>query len=111
MKIRFGFVSNSSTTSFCLYGGMIDDKEDKDGNSPAENKIKEMNSFLQRKMTQGYGDWDNNVMIGLPPESIKDDETGAEFKKRVEDEIRRVFGDILGEDFSCSWYTTGWYNG
>ena len=29
MKIRNGFVSNSSTTSFCIYGFMIDPKDNK----------------------------------------------------------------------------------
>lgn len=86
MKKRFGFVSNSSSQSFCIYGAYLDS---------------EKNSFLSN-----YDNWDgfeekaeglglyaysagdslnesNDGYVGVSWSVIRDDETGKQFKERI----------------------------
>jgi len=88
MKIRHGFVSNSSTTSFCIYGAYID---------PPEEDYEEWEDRIgsELAMYRMCEQW----AVGLDPADIKDDETGAEFKQRVKDLIFKH----TGENVSCSW--------
>jgi hypothetical protein len=100
MKTRFGFVSNSSTSSFLIYGVAIDpsnlkdlwltkepdsktDEDDEDDYDDdvyglLEEKLK--NSGLEYHVPDGY----DCVYIGASWSAVKDDETGAQFKARVE---------------------------
>jgi hypothetical protein len=127
MKIRNGFVSNSSSSSFVLYGIYLEDAS-------------ELPQQLAPKYLQGYFDWletyeyrsspepqtadnideddfnewmdygmplgktenDNSLQIrrdydsdcayiGLSYTQLKDDETGADFKKRATQEIAEMF--------------------
>lgn len=88
MKIRSGFVSNSSTTSFCIYGvcisGHLDFWELKhDGVISKEPKL------------YHYGAEDG-MYIGNEWSGVGDDETGRQFKERTEKEITELI-DMLVE--------------
>lgn len=96
MKIRNGFVSNSSSSSFCIYGTEIKiSEEDLD-----QEKLKTMSIRIV------YGPYDS-VFLGRDWTSIEDDETGRQFKEKVEKEVE----ELLGEKKECSSYEEGWYNG
>jgi len=61
--------------------------------------LTEVIDFMLRGTGMSYEvpyDWDN-VFIGLSWCSIKDDETGAQFKQRIKDGVK----DILGEECEC----------
>jgi hypothetical protein len=124
MKIRSGFVSNSSTSSFMIYGAFfrfeklcknekfintIKKIAEKDGYDISDFEeltykiasdvgtgdiINEMlgDSFLCCEEIPGERD----VYIGQSWENIKDDETGREFKLKITEELRAIFGkDVI----------------
>ena len=108
MKTRNGFVSNSSSTSFCIYGinidlaGMIE--KIKATNLFSEDEIEEMeeeNDFwkIEEKINmEFYQDYDNeDFYIGRSWSSIGDDQTGREFKEETETKLKEIFG----EDIEC----------
>jgi hypothetical protein len=111
MKIRNGFVSNSSTTSFCIYGVDTDlsvldkfmeksgsDDEDDDDRDVAAEKFEEEARDLGLVV---FTDFENEVVfIGRDPETMGDDETGREFKTSTKDKITKLLGKKAG---SCSW--------
>lgn len=94
MKIRNGFVSNSSTSSFCIYGAVIKDDISEEAVESAGLEI------------HHYFDEDTQY-IGRSWKNIKDDETGLVFKKSVEEKIAKLFGNNI----KCQTYEEAWYDG
>lgn len=88
LKVRNGFVSNSSS-SFCLYGvtmsynDFIDriEKVHRDAEEPLESYCKTWG--LQYAVESDF----MQVWLGLGPDDILDNETGGQFKTRVCDKL------------------------
>lgn len=100
MKIRVGFVSNSSSSSFCFKGICIvnsvikfeDDDEDCDIGAALEDVIEKTGcDFLTYDLG---GDECGCLYIGVDYEDIGEDETGREFTERVQAACDKVC-DIL----------------
>ena len=93
MKIRNGFVSNSSSSSFCLYGVSFDSSEvfKNDGDNDLYTKADEVG--LNYYNMDGCAEY-----VGLSFTSIKDDETGAQFKERA----TKLVSEFLGKPTKCS---------
>ena len=102
MKIRQGFVSNSSTTSFCIYGaeadGIFHDNDD-NGDNDAWSTCE--------KMGLDYNQDDYSSWVGLEWSSMRDDETGAQFKARVE---AKLFKLGITPD-QCDTFERAWRDG
>ena len=96
MKIRNGFVSNSSSTSFCLYGIYVPSGYDRLRDKADKSRLGTHSD------QEGDG-----IYIGLHPSSIKDDETGAQFKRRATEALEA----LTGKKVVCGWHQDGWYNG
>ena len=85
MKIRLGFVSNSSSTSFCIYGMNISgdnlkeifEVEDEDDFDPGND----LDVFFNEDGSEVY--------IGRSLMDCKDDETMGNFKKKIIDDIKK----------------------
>lgn len=113
MKIRIGFVSNSSTCSFQIFGIMEETyevmallKEKGIILDDAEDHYKAMEEGEGRKLFDDKGldiefvHEDEYTTIGRDWSTIKDDETGKQFKDSIIAGIVEIFGEEKRE--KCS---------
>lgn len=103
MKVRLGFVSNSSSASFCVYGFYIDYKEYDSMLQRDRNELDESVSVC----SHGSPNNDRITMLGRSYITIEDNETGKDFKNSVENAIR----NIIGFDKNLEIHQEGWYDG
>jgi hypothetical protein len=124
MKIRNGFVSNSSSSSFCIYGATIDYDdlrkafEIEEGSDDDSGDIYELSERLegygdkkkQKKLPKGFEqhipEGSDSVYIGRSWDSVGDNETGKEFKKNVEEALKEFFGKKI----DCDTHAESWYS-
>jgi len=111
MKIRTGFVSNSSSSSFLIFGVALASSDlhkmfpDIEAAAEFEGwyeflKEKTSKTGLQYNVPAGY----DTFYVGDSWGSVKDDETGRHFKERVAKRILEVFG----KDLPCSTHAEAW---
>jgi hypothetical protein len=116
MKCRKGFVSNSSSSSFCIYGSIIDDDFDIDILTPKAVELLESTEDIFDGRIEScykamealsvpftYCDEEGYIAIGNSPWDMEDNETKLEFKKRTEEEIKEYF-KLEKFDWHCEEY-------
>ena len=102
MKTRAGFVSNSSSSSFCIYGAAVSESQlrpflfpgtdvdsddyDEDVFGAVEEKAEK--AGLEYHYPEGYDCW----YIGKNPNECQDNQTMGDFKKEVEKLLKDNFG-------------------
>lgn len=106
MKIRTGFVSNSSSSSFCIYGVYVKEKDILTGKEILEKGYVQKENIkyddalddiqagpnkmgLSVELTP-YSRDEDCLYVGVSWLNVKDDETGAQFKARVEELVKKV---------------------
>lgn len=116
MKTRKGFVSNSSSTSFCMYGTTFsyDDIKVymKKIGMTMEDEEEDLGFWVQEHYDKFPGlaifsEYENETCyIGRLWKYIGDDETGSQLKKDVENNLKKCFG----EEFECGTIDETIYN-
>lgn len=98
MKIRNGFVSNSSSTSFCIGGITID----KDLEMEESNKLEEKGLEVIINADDGI------TYVGISIDKMEDNETKREFLERVK-KMFIDFDEFKNKEVSIIY--DGWYDG
>lgn len=113
MKLRAGFVSNSSSSSFCLFGISMDanealklviGKKDREGNVITEEMVNEdrytaMENLLADTDLEFVDDYECETMyFGRSYNLIRDNETGKQFKESVKKGLKK----LLGKNYKAS---------
>jgi hypothetical protein len=111
MKARLGFVSNSSSSSFLIYGITKSKPDLKKIMLEKGFKFDEKDRWGFRDLVEEfvgmdaqYPDDDYIYYIGKSWASISDDQTGLQFKQDVEERLKKIFG----EDIKCGTLTEAW---
>ena len=93
MKIRNGFVSNSSSTSFCIFGACIDVENGEEcAYEWIESVLEKANEKSDTKLTFEFPieSYDHDeVFVGVSPNNIGEDETFAQFRERIKQAIKQ----------------------
>jgi len=103
MKMRQGFVSNSSTTSFCIYGFQTDTDA---YSEKADQEYKKM----QELGLSSYHNYNAGVYYyGMDVTKCADKETMWDFKQRAVNALKEFFGDQIIETYGFQ--EDAWYDG
>lgn len=115
MKTRIGFVSNSSTTSFCIMGTYISKDE-----IPKELDYTQSNFWMRLLECEPndyrfriYRNPNNRSLyyIGFQKHEMREDETLEQFRQRVKEALDVELDGAEVKNKAIRWIEDSWYDG
>ena len=103
MKIRNGYVSNSSTSSFCVLGIKYSDYKNK-----CDNYDFVLTDLIIDEFS-GIYNYYGETIIGAVPQRMIEDETLLQFKQRICDDLKKIGINVTTNDLK--WFIDGGYDG
>jgi hypothetical protein len=100
VKKRFGFVSNSSSSSFCIYGIKLD------GSNISEETLDRLRNDDIPEGLDFHSILGEEFYLGRSWAKIRDDQTGLQFKQEVE----KLITELAGKPIVCSTEEEAWDN-
>lgn len=92
MKKKLDFVTNSSSTAFCVWGVCIPFSEQKKINN---ERLEELEYDSDIRLQSGEGD---GMMYGVSPNMMKPNQTLNEFKQEISELLKEIGLDVEIED-------------
>jgi hypothetical protein len=113
MKTREGFVSNSSTTSFIVYGASFSGNAREIGNKIEEALYDKDKPESWKGIDVHFGQECYSVYVGRDWKRIPDDETAKAFKERTEKDVREVLekAGVSADKLHFGIHEESWYDG
>jgi len=104
MKIRTGFVSNSSSSSFCILGIAIDREKFETLTENGEEILGDLD------YEYGMDNYYEQVVIGISPNKLDEDSTIRQSKIEVSNKLSVLLGEPILAD-SIYFHADGGYDG
>jgi len=118
MKIRNGFVSNSSSSSFLIFGKSFDSikdfklskeiQEQYDEDFDTYEAMESVIPYKEKDIEYHIMEYDDTIYVGQSWGRVKDDETGLQFKERT---VMKM-NELLGTNYTINDLSTieqSWY--
>lgn len=119
MKIRNGFVSNSSSSSFLIWGTVVSrsDFEDAYENSKAKTESDDDFDVYEEIIEKNYDltrtAYDNDeIYCGRCPSQCRDDETMGDFKVRTQKDVEDLLDKhkVGHTNLKFGWLEEAWHD-
>ncbi len=107
MKIRSSFVSNSSSSSFCIMGVLLDCDSPEKAFSKWDAHEYPDDFFSTLQFREGIDELADYSVVGMDINAMKDDETKAQFRHRVFEELQKY--GYIGDESTVDFRVDGGY--
>jgi len=107
MKIKCDFVTNSSSTSYCMYGKCFDKDELKEMlrvNLNEEDDDFYITDFIYELDKEiEVMDLDDSIIVGVSPDKMKENQTLKEFKMYTAEQLKKIGIDVTYNEINLEY--------